>query len=559
MDYQTFFSTIADIGEPQLMSIVAKMAIDGDIQGMNGLVDFLDETSHYLQSFRESIEFECLLALDADDSRILETENFDFPKVFVTAISTASTHNSNNSNNYNGSHIENGQPPLSADQLALFSRAVDLFSKPVSDRIDSDEEAFFTRERLLFCAASKITDERAFKLMFDSGAVGSGLMHTSVAKYELGNSANGVLDRFVPALEEATYHRNFQGAAAIIEHGSTEAALKLFTKWTNQDFIAQQEKGDIDYLDAIDNTPETALLAEQNLTYGIINALASENYSGVENFLNALESKIADEVSANKFRVDMSSVRAMTLSTYLAKCMRDEIPWNNAGLHAILGGQEKAAAIISSKAHAELKECIDDDVSFWTSTSGAFEKGARHPAYFCVSAQLAYQAIRSHCTPVLDSMGVILSHDKENAPSFDVATNYLDNKQLGKAAITHFMRSAPNPNIEETPRESRFSCAIEALLSAGHDINKKYREFDGLTPLHMTSFASKDAIKVMLPIMLSNGADPSALNLKKQKPIEMLSPGKLDEWEKIERSFSARSAAMSVIELLNHQAKSPSI
>lgn len=520
MRYFDLYHALAEQSHHALLSLVVAQAENKDLQSLSEFVHSMDQMGVNVRLFSDSKEatvtYRQSESAGGDDA---VQPRASFPRALIAAISPSACHDDGTKK----THTEKFKEVMTDEAMHFLSGVVKIGTTEISKAFENPKKRERFLSSMLFHAASTTSDPRVFHTLIDAGANPNAKFVTNYAEEA---------DTTVPLLKEALQFGNFQGATALLSRMVPVKAVEEIVGMTE----GPRDPG----------TSQAVAFHDLNsitlMRYGLKNG----EHKAVGDLLDTICERAQALGSGGDRGQRVGGIfRCLLASSYLrAVASHFDTDWTDEAITA-LKGQPGAF-----KAHSTLEGMAIEWNDATTNSGRSEERWAlmkpmeniSKTSYIYMMADLAHQAVRANCTPILKDMGSLIApvdSKRFKAPDIGIA--------VYRAVIY-------KPQVDAI----RLRATIEVLMSYGHSINAPYAHHEKSgTPLHVLSMAAEPSVAIALPILLTLGADRNAVNKDGNTPRQAHeSQVAQATWDNIERSFDARNAAhgiLSELEDLGHE------
>lgn len=499
-----------------LLSLVVSNAHKKDFQALGDFTHTMDQVGATVKTFWAAKEAPSSHSADTDDNDDeVDIPRASFPRALAAAVAP-STHEGGEKKR----RLEVMNERVTDDALCFLQQVCGMGTSQISKAFPDSRRRENFLSSVAFNAATLTGDARVFHALFEAGA-------NPTKKFE-SRHANFV-GKQVSIFREALLIGNIEGANAILGHMSPKDAVEAIVGMT---------EGPRDT--ALSHATTFHALDEVNyLRY----ALKVGQFIAVGELLDTICSK-AEELGTGGDRGQRVGgiFRTMLAGSYLRGATTQfETDWTEQAIDALRGTTSQLQKDSTIEGHAQrwhdYKASVPGEMWALHDRKATIDK----TDYSYATSDLAHQAVRANCAPILKDLQVFLAPAGAMGQAPDIGT-----------AVSRGIREMPALD------PVRLKTTVDLLIECGHSVNAPNANYaTGGTPMHVLTSLPTPALAVALPVLLALGGDPQALNGKSKTARQLVTDDEAQKtWDNITRSFNARNAAhgiLSELEDLGHE------
>ena len=510
------YHALAEQSHHALLALVVAQAENKDLQSLSEFAHSMDQVGVKVRLFSDSKEAPVTYQESESAGGGYAVEpRASFPRA-LAAVVAPSTHEGSEKKR----RLELMSERVTDDALCFLQQVCAMGASQISKAFPDSRRRENFLSSVAFNAATLTGDARVFHALFEAGA-------NPTKKFESRHSK--FIGKQISIFREALLIGNIEGANAILGHMSPKDAVEAIVGMT---------EGPRDM--ALSHSMTFHALDEVNY---LRHALNGGQFIVVGELLDTICSK-AEELGTGGDRGQRVGgvFRAMLTGSYLRGATTHfETDWTEQAIDALRGTTNQL------EKDSTIKGCAQRWHDYKASAPG--EMWALHDQratidktdYCYAMSDLAHQAVRANCAPILKDLQVLLAPAGAMGQSPDIGT-----------AVSR--QSIEMPVLDPF----RLKSTVDLLIDSGHSVNKPSANYAaGGTPMHALVSLPTPALAAALPIMLTLGGDPQAMNGDGKTPRQLVTNEEAQKtWDNIERSFNARNAAhgiLSELEDLGHE------
>lgn len=522
------YQALAQQSETAFLTFAATQSHRRDTQSLRACIEVIHQIGHTVSLLDNSFEIAVTLAAPHSDLHSMAGLYVDarvsFARIFLQAVLPPSNPNECPTDRSH-QRYKKYKTTMTEDGLSLLHQVIALGAPGTDSRaFSSPEKRNCFLSLMLFNAASLTDDALIFDMLMAAGATPE---HKMLSRHPV------VKIDALTVFEEAWMHKNLGIASRLCSHIDPKVMTES---------IHGMVHGDGDFMPHHPNDTGAQGFHKNIFTRVLCLALQEKRYTGVHALVNAICAKLDQDSTPGQSDENLSrQFRTLLLSSYLRTCVENwRCPWEYEALDAIscsvdLGPNFEVIARDNKQWVNFMEGQTNQDLSLTKTRWGCHKNhGSRVLNFSEPLADLVYQALRTHCVPLLEMLKPALK---------DVITACVPG--IGIQTV-----------IDPGMTEDAFVCnplyykaTLELLMGLGHSVSSSLRGFEGNgNALHVVAGLGEQGIKLKLSALLALGANRNFENSHGKTPFDSIkNKDARCAWMNIQRSFGARDMALSIL------------